>query len=328
MLRVLAYHRIAEPNSAPAVDDRNISATPSAFRQQMRYVARHCRCISMPEVLDSIERRRKLPRRAVLITFDDAYRDFADAAWPILSQLHLTATVFVPTAFPDHPERVFWWDRLHQAFMATRRIAPLDTPLGHLPMMNPQQRMSSLRAVQQYVVTVANQQAITLVDSLCEELDVEQKHFESHVMSWNQLRELRACGVTLGSHTRTHPLATRLSPEQARDEIRGSQQDLRREIGAALPIFCYPNGNHSEVVARILEQEGIRLAFTTIPSLNHLPAAAGLLQIGRTCITPRTSAAIFALRLLAVGVRLDHWRHRKLEALLTRTRPELQTSNG
>lgn len=327
MLRVLAYHRIAEPNSAPAIDDRNISATPSVFCEQMRYVARHCRCVSMPEVLDAIERRRKLPRRAVLITFDDAYRDFAEAAWPILNQFRLTATVFVPTAFPDHPERVFWWDRLHQAFMATLRVAPLDTPAGRLPMANASQRMNSLRAVQQYVVSVANEQAIKLVDALCEELG-EQKQFESYVMSWNQLRELAACGVTLGSHTRTHPLATWLSPEQARDEIRGSQQDLKREIGTALPIFCYPNGNHSEVVARILEQEGIKLAFTTIPSVNHLSAGSSLLQIGRTCITPRTSTAIFALRLLGIGVRLDRWRHRKLEALLTRTSPELQTSNG
>lgn len=327
MLRVLAYHRIAEPDSAPAVDDRNISATPSAFREQMRYVARHYQCVSIPEVLDAIKRGRKLPGRSVLITFDDAYRDFAETAWPILRQLHLTATVFVPTGFPDHPERVFWWDRLHQAFRATRRVVPLETPLGRLPMMNPSERMSSLRAVQRYVVTVANEQAMNLVDSLCDELH-EGKNVESHVMGWNQLRELAACGVALGSHTRMHPLVPSLSPERIRDEIRGSQQDLEREVGAALPIFCYPNGNHSEVVARILEQEGIKLAFTTIPSLNNLSASSGLLQIGRTSITPRTSPVIFTMRLLGVGVRLDRWRHRKLEALLTRNSPELQTSRG
>lgn len=326
MLRILAYHRIAEPNSTCAVDDRNISATPSAFGEQMRHVARHYRCVSMVEVLDAVQRRQKLPRRSVLITFDDAYCDFAKTAWPVLQQFGLSATVFVPTAFPDHPERVFWWDRLHQAFMRTRRTEPLLTPFGQLPMATRDRRVGSLRTVQGCIVKMREQEAVTLVDSLCAEL-CDSSKFESHVMSWNQLRELTAHGVTLGSHTRTHPVITWLSPEKIREEIRASQQDLQREIGSALPIFCCPNGNHSDLVAGILEEEGIKIAFTTIPSVNDL-SAPGLLLLGRSCITPRTSTAIFGVRLLGLGVRLDAWRHRKLKASLTRRNPELQLIGG
>jgi peptidoglycan/xylan/chitin deacetylase (PgdA/CDA1 family) len=317
VLRIVAYHRVAQFQSNPAVDDRSISATPSAFRDQMQHVAKHYRCISMPELLEAIERRAPLPRKSVLITFDDGYRDFADIAWPILKNLGLPATMFVPTAFPDHPERAFWPDKLYQAFRHTRRTRLTHTPLGSISLLTWEERQHGLRALQNYIVTVTNEEAMRLVDYVCAEL-IETKIDGGGVLSWNQLRQLARDGVTIGSHSRTHPILTQIAPEEVREEIRSSQEDLKRELGAALPILCYPNGNHNESVAAILRQEGIRLAFTTIPSRDDLNAT-NLLRLGRTCITPRSSLAIFRARLQRLGMQVDAWRHRKLKETLTRT---------
>lgn len=320
MLRIVAYHRIAEFQSNPAVDDRSISATPSAFRDQMQHIAKHYRCISMPELLEAIEKRAPLPRKSVLITFDDGYCDFVDIAWPILKKLGLPATMFVPTAFPDHPERVFWPDKLYQAFCGTCRMRLADTPLGPISLLTPEERQHGLRALQNYIATVAHEEAMRLVDYVCAEL-VETKIGGGSVLSWNQLRQLARDGVTIGSHSRTHPILTQIAPEEVREEIRSSQEDLKRELGAALPILCYPNGNHNESVAAILKREGIRLAFTTIPSRDDLNAT-NLLRLGRTCITPRSSLAIFRARLQRLGMQVDAWRHRKLKETLTRTFPQ------
>jgi hypothetical protein len=88
----------------------------------------------------------------------------------------------------------------------------------------------------------------------------------------------------------------------------------------ALPIFCYPNGNHTNAAAAVLKEEGIKVAFTTIPSRNDL-GVMDLLKLGRTCITPRSSLAIFSARLQRFGTQLDAWRHRKLKETLTRSFP-------
>jgi peptidoglycan/xylan/chitin deacetylase (PgdA/CDA1 family) len=97
---------------------------------------------------------------------------------------------------------------------------------------------------------------------------------------------------------------------QIRQEIIGSQQDLHREIGQTLPIFCYPSGHHDDAVRRVLKDEGFVLAFTTLDGQNDL-RTVDLLRLRRTNITRRTSRLILRLRLLRLGAYLDMWRHRK-----------------
>ena len=316
MLRILAYHRVAELRDTPAVDSRSVSATPEVFTRQMEHLARFYRVVSMPEVLEAVEKEAPLPKRAVLITFDDAYADFADIAWPILKRFRLPATMFVPTAYPDHAERTFWSDALYQAFAATLRVEINVPPLGRLPLLAAEEKRKSLQVIQNYVTTIPHCEAMRLVDSLCAELGLSFVVGGS-VLSWDQLRQLAREGLTLGSHTRTHAIMTKVAREQMREEVQGSQGDLQREIGACLPIFCYPNGNHNDAVVSVLSEQSIRLAFTTVPGSNEL-SSLDPLRLHRTVIMPRTTQAIFRLRLLRFGIRLDAWRERKQREVMTR----------
>jgi peptidoglycan/xylan/chitin deacetylase (PgdA/CDA1 family) len=315
MLRILAYHRIAELGETPVGPCPNISATPRGFLRQMRHLAKHYRCVSIHEVLDAIERNRPLPKRAVLITFDDAYRDFAETAWPILRQFHLPATLFVPTAYPDHPELAFWWDRLYQAFARTTQTVLRSSPLGALAIITPDQKRRALLALVQRVPTVPFDEAMEFVNTVCDQL-VPGPAKGADVLGWNQLRELARDGVNLGSHTRTHPIMTQISADRVRDEISGSQQDLQREIGLALPVFCYPNGDQNDGVTEILRAEHISLGFTVLPGENRLDSA-DLLRLNRTCIWPRTSLPVFWMRLQRAGLHLDSWRQKLQRPVVT-----------
>jgi peptidoglycan/xylan/chitin deacetylase (PgdA/CDA1 family) len=320
LLRILAYHRVAELRDTLAVDVRTVSATPERFARQMKHLARFYRVVSMPEVLEAVEKGRVLPKRAVVITFDDAYADFAEIAWPILKQFRLPATMFVPTAYSNQPERAFWWDRLYQAFAATTRTEINVSPFGDLPLLPLDHKRSSLRTIQNHVITLPHGEAMQLVDALCAELGLSCAQGGS-VLSWKQLRELAREGLTLGSHTRTHPILTQATLEQIREEVQGSLEDLQRETGACLPIFCYPNGNHNDTVVSVLREQGIRLAFTTLSGPNKL-GSLDPLRLRRTVIMPRTTPAIFCLRLLRFGIHLDAWRERRQRVVLTRGLPE------
>jgi peptidoglycan/xylan/chitin deacetylase (PgdA/CDA1 family) len=308
MLRVLAYHRIADPSSASMLDPRLISATQDTFELQMAYLASGYHVVSMEDVLNAIEGGSRLPEKAVLITFDDAYVDFAANAWPILKRYRLPVTVFVPTAYPDQPERSFWWDRLYRAFFHTPKTELSASPLGPLSLKSSEERRYSLRKLQIYMKSLAHQQAMALTDEVCSELGIEKTTYKS-TLSWGELRQLARDGVTLGAHTQTHPILTQLEPRQIRAEVAGSQQDLKREIGRVLPVFCYPNGNCNDMVIDILREEGFVAAFTMQSGHNDLRCADHF-RLCRTSINKRTSPLVFRLRLLPLFGYIDRWRNR------------------
>jgi len=309
MLRVLTYHRIAELRPSSLLNPRMISATPAGFAEQMSYLANNYRVLSMQQVLDAVQHQRELPRRAVLITFDDAYRDFGEVAWPILERHKLPVTLFVPTGYPDRPERAFWWDRLYRALAHTSQAELTLESFGCFSLRTTEERLQSLKKLQEIVKSIPHCQAMGLVDQICVELE-ETQVSANHVLSWNELRQLAGQGVTLGAHTVRHPIMTRLPAEETRQEIRQSQSDLQREIGTALPVFCYPSGDHDDVVTNILKEERFVMAFTTRDGHNDL-RCADLLRLRRTNITPRTTLLVFRLRLLRLATYVDTWRHRK-----------------
>ena len=83
-LPVLTYHRVADAAERPELDPALVSASPDDFDAQIAHLTARRRVLSLAEVLEVRDGRRTLPPRAVMITFDDAYVDFIEHAWPAL----------------------------------------------------------------------------------------------------------------------------------------------------------------------------------------------------------------------------------------------------
>lgn len=94
-LPILLYHRIADDGPDALARYRQ---TPGAFAEQMRWLRRHgYHAVTSGDVLRHLVSGRRFEGRPVLISFDDAYCDFHDAAWPILRAHDFTAEIFVVT---------------------------------------------------------------------------------------------------------------------------------------------------------------------------------------------------------------------------------------
>jgi peptidoglycan/xylan/chitin deacetylase (PgdA/CDA1 family) len=295
LLTVLTYHRVEWRGARPELDPALISAEPAAFERQVEWLARHTNPISLAELFEVKRGRAGLPRRAVLITFDDGYRDFALHAWPVLRRHAAPVTLFVPTAYPAHRRRCFWWDRLHAALWRTRRFAPIETPAGRLPLATEDDRRRAHRVLSRWVANTPHEEAMTSVELICAALG--EPEVASPLLDWDELRALARQGVTLAPHTRTHPRLDRVPLSLARDEIAGSRDELERELGGAVPpAFAFPGGGHRAGLRSVLSDEGFELAFTTRRGPNFLPRADWL-RLRRSNVGRRTTLRVLRAQL-------------------------------
>ena len=291
-LCVLTYHRVADPTSEPHLYQGSISATPSEFEHQIRRLQERFRFVSVEQVLDAFAGKTLLPPRSLLITFDDAYQDFADHAWPILHRYECPAVLFVPTDYPDNPDQCFWWDRLANAIYHWPAEKPFQSPAGQWQLDSPVSRETALRRTRDYIKSLEHAAAMCLVDELCQSYPLQK----NQVLSWPALRELASDGVTLGAHTRTHPLLNQVSPEIAFKESVSSLRDLQTNIGKVPRILAYPSGGFSKTVVKRLRPE-FDLAFTTSRGVNEIERCDPM-RIRRINVSRQTSDALIRAQLL------------------------------
>jgi peptidoglycan/xylan/chitin deacetylase (PgdA/CDA1 family) len=290
-LAVLTFHRVAPDR--PGVVPGLLSATPEGFAALLDVVARRHPIVGIDEVLRRARGGPPLGPRSLLLTVDDAYTDFAEHAWPALRARGLPVVLFVPTAYPDAPDRAFWWERLFGAIRATNR-STIDGPGGPLPVMTDADREAAYRSFRAGLKAMPHAELLRCVDDLVAALggaEAAAGAAGGRVLGWDELRRLRAEGVSLAPHTRTHPLLARLSGEACESEIAGSREDLARTTGSELPVLAYPSGATSPVAADAARRAGIEIAFTTERGVNVL-RSADWLGLRRINVSVRTPSAL------------------------------------
>lgn len=90
-------------------------------------------------------------------------------------------------------------------------------------------------------------------------------HGAPHFMSWDQLRALRAAGMTIGDHTTTHPYLWTLPHDALEHEIAYSKTRLESELGVPILDFASPYGFITDDIASTTQRLGFRSARSTYP---------------------------------------------------------------
>ncbi|MEA2574473.1 MAG: hypothetical protein QOH93_1771 [Chloroflexia bacterium] len=298
---VLSYHRIAEPG-CPDLADSLIDASPAAFEEQMRYVASHFNVISSWDVVRAIQEGYRLPSRSLVITFDDGYRCFMDAAMPVLRSLGLPVTLFVATHVAGKHAALFWWDELYRAIRGTELQELEVAGLGTLPLSNKQERAEAFSRIVPHIERLPEDDANALLRAIVERCGV-QPNQERYLLDWEELKDLEAEAVAIGPHTRHHPILAQAAPGRVRSEARGSWRDLTLHLQRPLPIFCYPNGREHAVnrtVMGAVRDAGLVAAFTTVPGLN-VAGKTDPYRLFRIGATEGESLRHFAIKLSPAG---------------------------
>ena len=123
------------------------------------------------------------------------------------------------------------------------------------------------------------------------------------MLQWDHLTELRRLGMTIGSHTLTHPNLPSAGLADARYEIEGSKTRLEAEIGAPVTMFSYPNGGAERYmtgeIARLVREAGYDAAVTSRNAF--ATRASNPFALERIEVQERLEDLVFAIEIERFG---------------------------
>jgi peptidoglycan/xylan/chitin deacetylase (PgdA/CDA1 family) len=119
-------------------------------------------------------------------------------------------------------------------------------------------------------------------------------------MDWAMVERLVDAGMTIGSHTLSHPHLRDLDDERLRQELSESRERIRNRVGTCDQL-AYPFGEWDARVARAAADAGYAFAFT-LPFEEQRTADA--LSIPRLVVDHRDSAPRFLAKISPPGRRL------------------------
>lgn len=264
--RILYYHRVNDEG------DSFWPATPTAqFEQEMRFIARHYKVVSLPDLLEGLA--EDSPAALVAITFDDGYVDNYLNAFPILQRYGLPATIFLATGSIDSGEPL-WFDELAAALQTTARESidvEIDVP-RRLWLRTPTERLGANRDLFAILRVLPDDDRRREVAAILRALGAVGRQTGSPMLNWDQIRHMKANGIAFGGHTVTHPFVSKLTPGKTAWEVSECKHRVEEELQSPVEYFAYPNGRQedfSEASKKAVREAGYRAALTTIWGLNY-----------------------------------------------------------
>ena len=268
---ILMYHRVFEPE----IDLWDLSVSPAHFAEQMAVLRDQYQVLSLSDFAKH-RSAGTLPKRSVVVTFDDGYLDNLVFAKPILEEYEIPATVFITTGMIGQ-DREYWWDELERLILLT----PTESQRVQLSIEGkrycwdlPDEPMVDVDWVSAPMQVYLEMHAlIKLLPA--EEIEASLASLRSQLavglssrpyyrpMNQEELGQLVKGGlVELGAHTVTHPSLNAHLEAVQRTEMNQSKQWLESLLQQPVQSFAYPYGDMDQTTARVARELGFEVACT------------------------------------------------------------------
>lgn len=269
-LDIFIFHRVYPGLDPMAPGEPDVRR----FERVVRFLSRAFTLLPLADAASRLA-SGTLPAAAACITFDDGYADNLTLAAPILARFDAPATIFVATGYLDGGR--MWNDTVIESIRSTSvenlDLADLGLPVLRLTTLD--EKRAAIDALLPLVKYRPVDERIAVVDAIASRARVTPP--SDLMLTTTQLRELASApNLTIGAHTRRHPILACTPAAEAESEIAGSRADLEALLQTDVELFAYPNGRpdkdyRAEHVAMV-QRAGFRYAVSTAQGVASAPA--------------------------------------------------------
>jgi len=301
-LLILTWHNVDRTWCYPCA----AGAGALGLAQQLRRLSRFARVVPLRPALDALRDGRRLPPRAIALTFDDGFRDNLEFAVPLLESLRLPATFFlVPGMLSGEVSP--WWEVIAWAFSQSTQAA-VSWNGRLLPTRGRSGHRSVRWAIDQLKMldrTGRDRMVAELVELLAPE---GQPNDRSPMLDWNGARELVGRGFSIGSHSMYHAILSREPTDRQVQDLAAARRQLETELGVPVELLAYPNGARGDYDASTIQaakRAGYAYAFTVRAGYN-VPSTPDY-EMRRVVMEPSRGLSEMVVRRIAGKLRRS-WR--------------------
>lgn len=264
---IITYHYVRDSDP----DWGGIHPCPiKEFGRQIRWLAERFQIVSVPEVYEAL--RSGKAGKFCALTFDDGFRDNYENAAPILKKYKAIGTFFIITS--TFSGKLPLTHKLHILFSRSSPSELIDLFNGWSKGVHliPKDRSINNRRKHGDILTNNFKEAMInlpvvireqFLNFYFEKYGLEENILcQSLFMSPDEVRQLDAEGMVIGSHSHDHNSFEVLPAEKARVDLRASKKILEDFLGKEVGVFSYPHGRYAIETPDLLNEVGFQYAVT------------------------------------------------------------------
>ena len=276
---ILMYHRVNSNRDNWSID----TTDTKLFEKEMKYLKRTYNFLSLEDLADKIKKKERLPKRSVVITFDDGYKDNYKEAYPILKKYKIPATIFLTSSFIEK-DKIFWWDQIGYTLFHSKSKKVKIEKIGEIDISYVKENQKYFDKIIEKFKVLPEEKRNEILIKLIKKLNVKIPNdiFKNISLSWDEINEMSKENIDFGAHTVNHLILTNLSIKKAKSEILESKKEIEKRLGKKISTFSYPNGlraDYNNEIIKILKENKFKCAVTAIP--NTVDSKTNLFELGR-----------------------------------------------
>jgi len=291
--KILLYHSISETENN-FIRGTRIWTSTDKFNKHLKYLAAKYHIISLEDFVEPLI-KGKTSERSVIITFDDGFVDNYYVAFPQLKQYKAPATIFLTTECIENKKPI-WIQELNYLLNTIGVEKIWDTLSSLSPQINTdkiiKKRFSKMllrNSIEEYFRYSLNiKQREKIIAAVNQKFNLSRKKIFSEnkiFLNWEQIKIMRADGITFGNHGASHSPLSFLSERQQLTEVKHSKRLIRDKLGTDFIPFSYPFGGTKDFninTEQLVKKQGHSCILTAEPKLNH--SQSSKYQLGRIAI--------------------------------------------